>query len=202
VVGTTEQGPPVALSADGDTAIVANPEICVSFKDVLMATAPTAMLASGASIRSASAHTHHVQTRIDGKHSLQFRSAVASDHNRRYWCHQPRPAHGEARDDEPRRPDDCASHGAIRHESAVVNRGDSRSFSNATTFMRFPTVVAGTIVPVDLLGVTSIVRALNLRPELLLRLFHSTAVKLDRTGSSAEAIAEQAIGAADRAQND
>jgi hypothetical protein len=33
------------------------------------------------------------------------------------------------------------------------------------------------------MGVTSIVRALNLRPELyhaLLRLFHSTAVKLDR----------------------
>jgi len=38
-------------------------------------------------------------------------------------------------------------------------------------------------VRTDLLGVTSIVRALNLRPELyhaLLRLFHSTAVKLDR----------------------
>jgi hypothetical protein len=39
------------------------------------------------------------------------------------------------------------------------------------------------IVRVDLLGVTSIVRALNLRPELyhaLLRLFHGTAVKLDQ----------------------
>src|ERR1700757_1685206 len=57
------------------------------------------------------------------------------------------------------------------------------AFSNATTFMWFATVVAGMIVRVDLLGVTSIVRALNLRPELyhaLLRLFHSTAVKLDR----------------------
>src|SRR6516225_9347995 len=57
------------------------------------------------------------------------------------------------------------------------------AFSNATTFMWFATVVAGMIVRVDLLGVTSIVRALNLRPELyhaLLRLFHSTAVNLDR----------------------
>lgn len=57
------------------------------------------------------------------------------------------------------------------------------AFSNAITFMWFGTVVAGMIVRVDLLGVTSIVRALNLRPELyhaLLRLFHSTAVKLDR----------------------
>src|SRR5215471_12064531 len=57
------------------------------------------------------------------------------------------------------------------------------AFSNATTFMWFATVVAGMIVRVDLLGVTSIVRALNLRPELyhaLLRLFHSTAVKLDQ----------------------
>src|SRR5215468_11024723 len=53
------------------------------------------------------------------------------------------------------------------------------AFSNAITFMWFSTVVAGMIVRVDLLGVTSIVRALNLRPELyhaLLRLFHSTAV--------------------------
>src|SRR6516162_2748392 len=57
------------------------------------------------------------------------------------------------------------------------------AFSNATTFMWFATVVAGMIVRVDLLGVTSIVRALNLRPELyhaLLRLFHGTAVKLDQ----------------------
>jgi hypothetical protein len=57
------------------------------------------------------------------------------------------------------------------------------AFSNAITFMWFATVVAGMIVRVNLLGVTSIVRALNLRPELdhaLLRLFHSTAVKLDR----------------------
>jgi hypothetical protein len=57
------------------------------------------------------------------------------------------------------------------------------AFSNAITFMWFSTVVVGMIVRVDLLGVTSIVRALNLRPELyhaLLRLFHSTAVKLDQ----------------------
>ena len=59
----------------------------------------------------------------------------------------------------------------------------SPAFSNAITFMWFATVVAGMIVRVDQLGVTSIVRALNLRPELyyaLLRLFHSRAVKLDR----------------------
>src|SRR5215813_3463404 len=57
------------------------------------------------------------------------------------------------------------------------------AFSNEITFMWFSIVVAGMIVRTDLLGVTSIVRALNLRPELyhaLLRLFHSTAVKLDR----------------------
>jgi hypothetical protein len=57
------------------------------------------------------------------------------------------------------------------------------AFSRATTFMWFATIVAGMTVRVDLLGVTSIVRALNLRPELynaLLRNFHSTGVKLDR----------------------
>src|SRR5262250_1002190 len=57
------------------------------------------------------------------------------------------------------------------------------AFSNEITFMWFSIVVAGMIVRTDLLGVTSIVRALNLRPELyhaLLRLFHSTGVKLDR----------------------
>jgi hypothetical protein len=57
------------------------------------------------------------------------------------------------------------------------------AFSNAITFMWFATIVVGMIVRTDLMGVSSIVRALNLRPELyyaLLRLFHSTAIKLDR----------------------
>jgi hypothetical protein len=39
----------------------------------------------------------------------------------------------------------------------------SPAFSNAITFMWFATVVTGMIVRVDQLGVTSIVRALNLR---------------------------------------
>jgi DDE superfamily endonuclease len=57
------------------------------------------------------------------------------------------------------------------------------TFSRLSTFMWFATVVAGMTVRVDTLGVTSIVRALNLRPELYHRLlahFHSTGVKLDR----------------------
>jgi hypothetical protein len=47
----------------------------------------------------------------------------------------------------------------------------------------FATIVAGITVCADTLGVTSIVRALNLRPKLYHRLlahFHSTGVKLDR----------------------
>jgi hypothetical protein len=57
------------------------------------------------------------------------------------------------------------------------------AFSRLSTFMWFATVVAGITVRVDTLGVTSIVRALNLRPKLYHRLlahFHSTGVKLDR----------------------
>src|SRR6201982_3783290 len=57
------------------------------------------------------------------------------------------------------------------------------TFSRLSTFMWFATVVAGMTVRVDTLGVTSIVRALNLRPKLYHRLlahFHSTGVKLDR----------------------
>jgi hypothetical protein len=49
--------------------------------------------------------------------------------------------------------------------------------------MWFATIVAGITVRVDTLGVTSIVRALNLRPKLYHRLlahFHSIGVKLDR----------------------
>ena len=56
-------------------------------------------------------------------------------------------------------------------------------FSRLSTFMWFATVVAGMTVRVDTLGVTSIVRALNLRPKLYHRLlahFHSTGVKLYR----------------------
>ncbi len=57
------------------------------------------------------------------------------------------------------------------------------AFSRLRTFMWFATIVAGLTVRVELLGVTSIVRALNLRPSLytkLLKNFHSSALKLDR----------------------
>src|ERR1700726_5057634 len=57
------------------------------------------------------------------------------------------------------------------------------AFSRLRTFMWFATIVAGLTVRVELLGVTSIVRALNLRPGLytkLLKNFHSSALKLDR----------------------
>jgi len=56
------------------------------------------------------------------------------------------------------------------------------AFSRLSTFMWFATIVAGITVRVDTLGVTSIVRALDLRPKLYHRLlahFHSTGVKLD-----------------------
>jgi hypothetical protein len=57
------------------------------------------------------------------------------------------------------------------------------AFSRLHSFLWFATIVAGLTVRVELLGVTSIVRALNLRPRLytsLLRNVHSSAVKLDR----------------------
>src|ERR1700758_4404764 len=57
------------------------------------------------------------------------------------------------------------------------------AFSRLRTFMWFATIVAGLTVRVELLGVTSIVRALNLPPGLytkLLKNFHSSALKLDR----------------------
>src|SRR6202158_340030 len=57
------------------------------------------------------------------------------------------------------------------------------AFSRLRTFMWFVTAVAGLTVRVDLLGVTSIVRALNLRPRLYTKLldhFHSSGLKLDR----------------------
>ena len=57
------------------------------------------------------------------------------------------------------------------------------AFSRLRTFMWFVTAVAGLTVRVELLGVTSIVRALNLRPGLYTKLldhFHSSGVKLDR----------------------
>ena len=56
-------------------------------------------------------------------------------------------------------------------------------FSRLRTFMWFVIAVAGLTVRVDLLGVTSIVRALNLRPRLYTKLldhFHSSGLKLDR----------------------
>ena len=57
------------------------------------------------------------------------------------------------------------------------------AFSRLRTFMWFVTAVAGLTVRVELLGVTSIVRALNLRPALYTKLlghFHSSGVKLER----------------------
>jgi len=57
------------------------------------------------------------------------------------------------------------------------------AFSRLRAFMWFATIVAGMTVRTELLGVTSIVRALNLRPNLynlLRKHFHSSAVKLDR----------------------
>ena len=56
------------------------------------------------------------------------------------------------------------------------------AFSRLGTFLWFATIVAGMTVRPDMLGVTSIVRALNLRGALYHRLlahFHSTGVKLD-----------------------
>lgn len=57
------------------------------------------------------------------------------------------------------------------------------AFSRLRTFMWFVTAVAGLTVRVELLGVTSIVRALNLRPGLYTKLldhFHSSGIELDR----------------------
>jgi hypothetical protein len=57
------------------------------------------------------------------------------------------------------------------------------AFSRLRTFMWFVTAVAGLTVRVELLGVTSIVRALNLRPSLYTKLldhFHSSGIELDR----------------------
>jgi hypothetical protein len=57
------------------------------------------------------------------------------------------------------------------------------AFSRGITFMWFAAVVVGMMVRSDLLGVTSIIRALNLRPKLydpLRKHFHSSAIKLDQ----------------------
>jgi len=57
------------------------------------------------------------------------------------------------------------------------------AFSRLRTFLWFVTAVAGLTVRLELLGVTSIVRALNLRPRLYTKLlahFHSSGIKLDR----------------------
>ena len=57
------------------------------------------------------------------------------------------------------------------------------AFARLRTFMWFVTAVAGLTVRLELLGVTSIVRALNLRPRLYTKLlahFHSSGIKLDR----------------------
>jgi hypothetical protein len=57
------------------------------------------------------------------------------------------------------------------------------AFSRHVSFMWFATVVVGLMVRPELHGVTSIIRALNLRPNLydpLRKHFHSDAIKLDR----------------------
>ncbi|MFL9910559.1 hypothetical protein [Paraburkholderia sp. RL17-337-BIB-A] len=57
------------------------------------------------------------------------------------------------------------------------------AFSRLRSFMWFATVVAGLTVRTELLGVTSIVRALKLRPALYNKLrdsLHSDAVHLDQ----------------------
>jgi hypothetical protein len=57
------------------------------------------------------------------------------------------------------------------------------AFSRLRAFLWFATAVAGFAVRTDLLGVTSLVRALNLEPRFYNKLvdhFHSPAVKLDR----------------------
>ena len=57
------------------------------------------------------------------------------------------------------------------------------AFSYHATFMWFATIVVGMMVRPELRGVTSIVRALKLRPDRynpLRRCFHSTAIKLDQ----------------------
>src|SRR5258705_13482167 len=81
---------------------------------------------------------------------------------------------------------------------AMLDRGQSHSlwglwwnailllrpaFSRLRSFMWLATIVAGLTVRAELLGATSIGRALNLRPRLyttLLKNFHSSALKLDR----------------------
>ena len=60
------------------------------------------------------------------------------------------------------------------------------AFSRLKTFLWFATAVAGFAVRTDMLGVTSIVRALNLDARCyntLIDCFHSSAVKLDRLTS-------------------
>ena len=57
------------------------------------------------------------------------------------------------------------------------------AFSRLRSFMWFATAVAGLTVRTELLGVTSIVRALKLTPRFynkLLDSFHNSAVQLDR----------------------
>src|SRR5271155_659982 len=69
------------------------------------------------------------------------------------------------------------------------------AFSRLRTFMWFVTAVAGLTVRVELLGVTSIVRALNLRPSLYTKLldhFHSSGIELDRLWGEGAQLGEKA----------
>ena len=57
------------------------------------------------------------------------------------------------------------------------------AFSHVATFMWFSTIVFGMMVRPDVLGVTSIVRGLNLRRNCyasLRKFFHSDAIELDQ----------------------
>src|SRR5437016_5245575 len=65
------------------------------------------------------------------------------------------------------------------------------AFSRLRTFMWFVTAVAGLTVRLELLGVTSIVRALNLRPRLYTKLldqFHSSGIKAPKRGKKMPAV--------------
>src|ERR1700758_658495 len=76
------------------------------------------------------------------------------------------------------------------------------AFSRLSTFLWFATIVAGMTVRADMLDVTSIVRALNLRPALYHRLlahFHSTGVKLDRLARPGSQEGARAVAPAARA---
>jgi hypothetical protein len=79
-------------------------------------------------------------------------------------------------------------HGAV---DALVERDLAVAFSRVRTLLWFATAVAGFTVRTELLGVTSIVRALKLDARFynaLVDHFHSSAVKLDQLANISPAI--------------